>query len=168
MQRDVLNKAKLYRVIKKSLCTLCLQYNRQVHRAFLITLYYCATDGNGVEYMNVEHTALEFAHRATVLKLLGRFRVRIQSDSRLYCGFSRCWSGGEANCRIADDVSQTEPELVARQWVGRSRNCGLIASGAWGCFPSNRTGSGTHLTCIEGCFSAGKSARALGCTSPLH
>jgi hypothetical protein len=29
----------LYRVIKKSLCTLWLQHNRQVHRDFLITLY---------------------------------------------------------------------------------------------------------------------------------
>jgi len=122
----------------------------------LITLYYCAADGDGVEYMIVERTALEFAHLATVLKLLGRFRVRIQSvdctaDFR---------GAGQANCRIADDVSETEPELVARQWVGRSRNCGLIASGASGCVPSNRTGSGTHLTCIEGCFSEDKAARA--------
>jgi len=29
-----------YRVIKKSLCTWWLQYNRQVHRDLLITLYY--------------------------------------------------------------------------------------------------------------------------------
>jgi len=29
-----------YRVIKKSLCTWRLQYNHQVHRHFLITMYF--------------------------------------------------------------------------------------------------------------------------------
>ena len=67
------------------------------------------------------------------------------SDRQLYCGLSRYWSGGQANCRIADDVSQTEPEVVARQWVGRSGNCALIATGASDYSPSTRTAPGAHL-----------------------
>ena len=39
----------LYRVIKKSLCTWRLQYKNQVHRDFLITLYYASWKYSGIQ-----------------------------------------------------------------------------------------------------------------------
>ena len=77
--------------------------------------------------MTVERTALEFAYRATVLKLLRE--VPGSNTNQIADRTAEFRSGGQADCGISDDVSQTEPELVARQWVGKSGNCGLTERG---------------------------------------